>query len=217
VRIIIACAGSSAKWGGHLGVPRHLVPMGGEPLLHRTVRQALAHSGDVRVISADDQRYKVDGVQWHEAPQRTPNEFATTLPWWSAESRTVLLLGDTYYTDDAMATITGFEPVRWQMFGRKGASALTGTPWGEYFASSWWPQNRQMLLEHLEKVILARAAGIARRCTGWEILRSIQRTPLNEHVVHPFWFAEIDDATDDIDFPADYARHPAATPEVASV
>lgn len=217
MRIIIACAGSSAKWGGHLGVPRHLVPMGGEPLLHRTARQALAVSDDVHVTSAGDERYALPGVTHHAVTTPAPNELVSTIPFWSRDDRTVLLLGDTYYTDDAMRIIAGFALRRWQLFGRYGPSELTGSPWGEIFAYSWWPQQRQTLLEHLERVRLAHAVGIARRFIGWEVLRSIQQTPLNEHVVKPFWFTEIDDLTDDIDDPREYAAHPAATPEVASV
>lgn len=217
MRILIACAGPDTKWNNHLGVPRHLVPMDGEPLLHRTVRQALAVSGDVHVISGDDRRYDLPGTQWHLHTERTPNEFLTSRQWWNPDGRTVLLLGDTYYTDEAMATIADFDAVRWQLFGRYGPSELTGSPWGEIFAYSWWPQHWQMLLENLDKVILARSVGIAQRCTGWEVLRSIQQTPLNEHVVKPFWFTEINDETDDIDYPHEYAAHPAATPEVASV
>lgn len=213
MRVLIACAGPGTRWGNHRGVPRHLAAVDGEPLLHRTVRQALTYSSDVHVISGDDRRYDLPGSEWHVVAERTPNEFVTSRPWWSQDGRTVLLLGDTYLTDSAVATIAGYEPVRWQVFGRQNASAVTGTPWGEVFGYSWWPQHQQMLLEHLDKAILARSVGIAQRCTGWEVLRSIQRTPLNEHVVQPFWFTEIDDETDDFDFPHDYERHPASRRE----
>jgi hypothetical protein len=212
MRVLIACAGPDTKWANHLGVPRHLVPMAGEPLLHRTARQSLAISGDVHVISGPDERYRLPGTTWHIHTDPTPNEFMTTRQWWSQDDRTVLLLGDTYYTDYAIDVIAGYDQQRWQLFGRENASQVTGTPWGEYFACSWWPQQQQMMLEHLDQVILAQAVGIAQRCTGWELLRSIQRTPLNEHKVNPMWFAEIDDETDDFDFPHDYARHPKATP-----
>lgn len=217
MRVLIACAGPDTKWGNHLGVPRHLVPMDGEPLLHRTVRQALKVSTDVHVISGTaDERYNLPGTSWHVSDHPTPNEFLSSRTWWSHETRTLLLLGDTYYTDAAMETIAGFAPERWQLFGRKEASALTGKPWGEYFACSWWPKHTRMMLENLEQVLMARRVGIAQRCGGWELLRSIQRTPLNDHIVQPHWFSEIDDLTDDLDFPVD-VRHPAVTVEVAGV
>ena len=38
MRIVILCAGDATRWGGYLGLPKHLVPIHGEPLLHRTVR-----------------------------------------------------------------------------------------------------------------------------------------------------------------------------------
>lgn len=214
MRVLIACAGPD-KWRTQDGTPRHLVPVDGEPLLHRTVRQALTYSDDVYVLAGNDDRYRIAGAKWKVHAEPTPNEFVTSRQWWSQAGRTVLLLGDTYYTDHAIDVIAGYNRQRWQLFGRKNASKVTGTPWGEYFACSWWPQHQQMMLEHLDQVILARAVGIAQRCTGWELLRSIQRTPLNEHVVNPMWFTEIDDLTDDFDTRHEYEQHPAA--EVASV
>lgn len=214
MRVIIACAGSSAKWGNHLGVPRHLAPMAGEPLLHRTVRQALAVSDDVHVTSQDDGRYALPGVTHHVVTAPAPNELVSTQWLWARTGRTVLLLGDTFYTDEAIGTIAGFTPRRWQMFGRSGPSTLTGSPWGEIFGYSWWSQQAPMLLDNLKWVWFACHLGIAHRFLGWEVLRSIQGTPLNEHTVDPAWFTEINDLTDDLDFPRDYDRHPAATPEV---
>jgi hypothetical protein len=210
VRVIIACAGSGAKWGNHTGVPRHLVLVDGEPLLHRTVRQAAAYSADVRITSPDDGRYVLPGTVRHVIHGQHLNEYASSRHLWSGVGRTVLLYGDVYYTDEAMAAVCGYDGRLWRMFGRAGPSVLTGTPWGEVFAGSWLPSHHGMLDQHMHLVALAYASGHIRRFTAWELLRSVQRTSLREHVVDPVWFGEIDDLTDDFDVPADYDRHPAA-------
>lgn len=217
MKVLIACAGPDIKWRNHLGVPRHLAPVDGEPLLHRTVRQALAVSPDVHIAAPDDERYILPGTTRHVIRGMHVNEYASTRHLWSDAGRTVLLYGDTYYTDAAVDIIVGHQGPLWRMFGRYGPSALTGSPWGEVFAASWLPRSHDLLDTHLHKVMLAYAWGYVTRFTAWELLRSIQRTPLDVHTVDPTWFTEIDDATDDFDFPADYDRHPRATPEVAGV
>jgi hypothetical protein len=56
--VIIACAGEGKRWGEYLRVPKHLAQTAdGEVLLHRTIEQALGMTGDVHVITPDDDRY----------------------------------------------------------------------------------------------------------------------------------------------------------------
>jgi hypothetical protein len=213
-RVIIACAGPDRKWGNHLGVPRHLAPMDGEPLLHRTVRQVSRYPVDIHVTAPAQEHYLVPGTSLHVVTRPAPNEYVSSRPLWNTAGRTVLLLGDVYFTDEAIEAILGYEGKLWRLFGRYGPSKVSSTPWGEVFGSSWLPQDHGMLDQHLQQVALAFAWGQSRRFTAWEVLRSVQRTPLNEHVVNPVWFGEIDDATDDLDTPAEYEQHPAATPGV---
>jgi hypothetical protein len=213
LRVIIACSGDQSKWGGHLGVPSHLAPLtahGGQPLLHRTVRQARAVTSDVHVTApSGDDRYITDGVTVHHREPGAPSEYAVTRDLWHDHGRTILLLGDVYFTDAAIARIVGHTPRSYQVFGRYGPSQVTGTPWGEIFAASWWPEQHTQMDAHLDLVHRTRAAGTVTRPSGWMLLRAWQSTPLGEHRVGPKWFVEIDDATDDLDLPEDYARHPA--------
>lgn len=206
--MIIACAGDQSKWNGHLGVPSHLVPVpvgaGGstEPLLRRTVRQALTLTEDVWVTGPPDERYDIPGASRHW-PGEHPNEYASSRVLWDDEERTVLLLGDVYFTDAAITTIARHTEQAYRVFGRRGASRITGTPYGEIFAASWWPEQHLELDRHL-----ARIGDMTK--AGWRLLRAMQGTPLDRHIVkRGRFFTQIDDLTDDIDFPDDYARHPA--------
>ncbi|WP_304452907.1 hypothetical protein [Nocardiopsis sp. YSL2] len=213
MRIVIAASGGQTKWAGHLGTCSHLVPVAdtGQPLLARTVSQALTLTGDVHVIIPDDSRYAdaADGATAHIRGRDYPSEYAATRDLWSADDRTVLLLGDVYFTREALATIVGETRRAYRCFGRYRASKHTGTPYGEIFAASWWPAHHQQMDAHLDLVHRTRAAGTVTRPPGWMLLRAWQGTPLAKHRVSVRFFTEIDDLTDDIDFPADYDRHPA--------
>lgn len=224
MRVIIAAAGGQAKWDNYLGVPSHLAPLtahGGEPLLQRTIRQALDHTDDVHLTAPDDDRYAVwsmlpadaDGLErrarlHHRSPDE-PSEYASTRDLWAEDVRTVLLLGDVYFTDTAMRRIMRDPHRRFRAYGRAARSRTTGCTWGELFASSWWPEQHATMDRHLATVHAARAAGTVLRPPGWMLLRAWQGTPLHMHRVRRPWFAEIDDDTDDLDYPADYDRHPA--------
>jgi hypothetical protein len=212
VRIVIAAAGGPGKWGDHLGVPKHLAPLtahGGEPLLHRTIRQARAVTSDVHLTAPpDDTRYDLPGVTVHDRGPHAPSEYASTRDLWNPAGRTVLLLGDVYFTDQAMAVIAAHRPRQYRVFGRYRASRMTGTPYGEIFAASWWPEQHTAMDCFLSLVHRTRAAGRITRPPGWMLLRAWQRTPLGRHRVSPRFFTEIDDLTDDFDCPADHDRHP---------
>lgn len=216
MRVIIAAAGGQHKWGEHLGVPSHLAPVMNEdgevlPLLHRTVRQALKLTDDVHLTAPPgDKRYRFDGVITHErAHADHGNEYEASRDLWSDVDRTVLLLGDVFFSSMAVATVRRSYDRSYRVFGRYRKSRVTGTPYGEIFAASWWPGNHALIDRHLLRVNESFESGLSRRRGGWELLRSVQGTPLGTHRVCSPWFVEINDETDDIDFPADYARHPA--------
>lgn len=213
MRVIIACAGGQGKWGNHLGVPSHLVPVHGQPLLHRTVGQALALTGDVHVTAPDDDRYQVPGATLHVRTTQHPSEYQSTRDLWSDDGRTVLLYGDTYFTDRAIGKIAGYAEHRFRAFARAGRSKVTGCRWGEFFAASWWPEHHRMLDDHLAVAMRARQAG-NNRPVCWVLLRSIQGSDLGKHWCDPGWFTSIDDETEDFDTPLDYHRHPVVRRQV---
>ncbi len=97
----------------------------------------------------------------------------------------------------------------YRVFGRFGPSRITGTPYGEIFAASFWPAQHEALDRHLDIVHRTRAAGTVTRPPGWMLLRSWQGTPLGKHRVRKPWFVELPaDETDDLDRDDDLRRHP---------
>ncbi len=213
MRVIIVCAGSQDKWNNHLGIRSHFVPVLGEPLLHRAVRQSLAVTDDVHIScpAGLEEMYSVAGAQVHGIGE-TASEHHSSHAWWHPGGRTVMLLGDTVFTDDAFATVVGCADDDIRFFGRYSKSAITGTPYGEQFAYSWPATRNAWLWRKVEEARRFRTADIAERGRtrppGWILLRLIQGTHPLKHVVMKPWWVEIDDETDDIDFPADFERHP---------
>lgn len=208
MRVVIAAAGPQTKWDNHLGVPSHLVECNGEPLLARTIRQARKLSKDIHLISPDDDRYALPGVVRHiRGPEG--NEYTSTRDLWHPKERTVLLLGDVYFTDMAMRRIASGSTADYRCFGRYRASRHTGTPYGEIFAASWGASLHAKLDLHLAEVARLRETKECMRPAGWVLLRLWQGTPPGRHLVRRPYFVTIDDLTDDIDYPEDHRRHPA--------
>lgn len=221
MRVVVAAAGSQARWGGHLGVRSHFAPvrsaLGSDavlPLLERTLRQAAARADDVWLVGPADEPDPYSGlaescgVRFAVAPCGSRNEFESTRPVWAPDGAHVLLLGDVWFTEAALDAVFARAAEGLRFFGRQGPSPLTGCLWGEIFAQSWRVTS---VMEWLtEQVRAEQDAGRADPSKhGWTMLRLVQDSPLRTHVVFAPWWVEIDDATDDFDLPADYARHPA--------
>lgn len=68
MRVFITAYGESTRWNNYLGVPKHLIPIDDEPLIHRTVRLLKENGFDDIVIIGD---YQVDGTRNHIPSQRT--------------------------------------------------------------------------------------------------------------------------------------------------
>lgn len=212
-RVIIAAFGDGGdKWriNGklYLDTPKHLIEIEGEQLLYRTIRQALKYSDDVWVSCSDDPRYMISKEVKYFKPTPTENIggigfLVDNEPIFSKDDRTVLLFGDTRYTNNAMRTIITDESRELVYYGRMGGSQLTGCGYGEGLAHSWYPEHKQELLGGCEAAIDAYRNGYF-RTTSWEVARSysgyadlsVHKTPKN--------FCEISGYTEDIDFPRDY-------------
>jgi hypothetical protein len=132
-----------------------------------------------------------------------------------SEGTNVLLLGDTWFSDEALDRILNEEGEGFTTYGRHGPSGLTGSPWGEIFGYSWPGSMNSVVLEHNRRVVEAFRARRLPRKTGWEVLYSFQGVDMLhkkpggcKHITDPEFFVEIKDLTDDIDFPVDYDKHP---------
>lgn len=103
--IIILCAGKSERWKNHLEMPKQLVPVNGLPLLHRTIRLVkkfrennitiVTHRSDL--IHPDCKSLNPEKREWIVA------SLLSSKNAWGG--KTVVLLGDVYYSEKAMKQI----------------------------------------------------------------------------------------------------------------
>jgi hypothetical protein len=200
--------GRAERWGDYLGVPKHLIRIGGETLLHRTVRLLRSNGFRDIIVSSRNDDYEVPGtVRW--APTNNIVEIDkiySTKPIWNTSGKTIFLWGDCFFTKTAMRSISerAFATDETLFFGREGPSKVTGKRWGELFAIC--------AVEHdkFERDCAQIRAGIEdgsiTRGGGWELYRVfVGRKPNDEHYVTSN-FVEINDLTDDFDYPDDYDK-----------
>lgn len=213
MRIIVIAAGEGTRWGNHTGVPKHLAVLDGERLIDRIARLFSPH-GEVIVVGPDDRYHAPGAGLWR--PTITPSngdadKFLSSRELWSRTTRTVIVYGDCFYSGQAAKTIATDRSREWRMFGRVGPSSITNKPWGEPFAWAFDPGDHAGHDAALRAIVNLRRAGKIKRNGGWEWYRQLEGLPLKlrPNRVGPH-FVEIDDLTDDLDFPIDFERQVAA-------
>jgi len=208
-RAIIAAAGTSDRWGDYLGVPKQELVIDGEPLLGRTVR--LLRKLGIRdiVITGDWPGYGVPTAQPKGDTAAVDGRLAMR-HLWNPDGRTIVLMGDVYYGEDAMRVIVTHAARDAHLFARFGPSSFSGKPWAEIFANSFWPEHHEAHAASLEAVQAMRDRGQLGRAGLWEAY-------LHDHghlgdgidgqagrVGNYGDATEIDDWTEDFDWPQDF-------------
>jgi len=202
-RAILCCAGGGERWRNYLGVPKHLIVIDGTRLIDRSVRQLRARGVTDVVITAFDPRYEVVGA-------RRCEPVASILPgtgmgfssgFWSERGRTVVLLGDVFFSEAAMDAVLGAPDDEIIWLGRKRANRVKA--YGEMFGVAI-PRERQALLrEAAAKVVELRRQGMIGRMMGWELYAVVNGLDPTVVSPGPNWM-DVEDETDDFDFPGDY-------------
>ena len=208
---IIICAGEATRWGNYLGVPKHLVTLEGEVMLHRLVRQLSEYKDNSIhiVVKEDDDKYKVSGSELYVADLNPSNgdadKFLSSQKLWNKHGRTLVFCGDVWFSDSAIRKILSYRGTDWIVFGRHHASKITGCKWGELFAQSFYPKDIKEHRANLHKVAEAYKAKSITSAGGWAHYRAMSGIPLGEHKIKDKFY-NIDDWTDDFDKPEDYDR-----------
>lgn len=227
--VLVLCAGEATRWQGHMNTPRkHLVQLESEVLLARTLRQAAAYQPDkitVLVRPGDEALYRpwcpgyvqLHAIEAVPLDQQTPAwKYLSSEPQWHRGGRTISLLGDVWFSDEAMDTIFRWPDRGWWSFGRAGASDKTGCAYGEIFAHRFDDSGEHARsLAQLDE--LYRIQACMEQASGWALLQLMTQQDPNMRVVGER-FVEIDDFTEDFDYPQDYdnwvhrrAQHQAAS------
>lgn len=234
MNVIIVCAGESSRWNNYLGCRKHLVKIDGERLIDRTVRLIEEYArGEYKIfIVAPNDDYKSKGAELF-IPKKDESigeadKFLNSKELWNRDGRTLYLLGDVWYSEEAMRTICGHDRHRWTVFGRFKRSSITGCRWREYFALSFHDQHIKRHEESLHRIIKMFKDGRLKKCGGWELSYAMGGIPifnnsssLPEKIFSYIYnrltsvifrlnlykgadFVSIDDWTEDFDYPEDY-------------
>lgn len=224
MRVIILAAGDGQRWNNYLGVPKHLVPIHGEPLVHRTQRMLHERGiSDVIVMAQTEwaPRYVLSPSQWGvPAPVERSwvQEMEPSRRFWSTDDRTLILYGDCYFTEDIMDALVADQASDWRVYARHDGSMLTGKEYGEMFGWVFRPEHHDELDRARVAAIEAVESGRWDRCLGWEVHRiACGQEPWHHDWSDPVHFVEWDDATDDFDYPRDWDTWAALNPDLAYV
>jgi tetratricopeptide (TPR) repeat protein len=214
--IIILCGGEATRWKSHLGIKhKHLINIEGEILLDRTLRQlsrfdvstiiVLVRPGDVRFFEEICRgRAAVREITLPRGGETPAWKYLSSEHYWSKSGNTISLLGDVWFSDNAIETIFKDYHQSWLAFGRKSASSITGCPYGEIFAHKFTDYKT-----HLDSLLLLNQLYFSKLCTahasGWALSQLMSNENPNSRS-NGKNFVEINDFTEDFDFPEDYER-----------
>ena len=179
-------AGEGKRWHNYMGIPKHLVEINGETLLGRTTRLLKQHHIDY-TITAHDPRYIEYGKVIPQTGDCEIDRFE------EFDEPVCYLYGDVYYSEDAIKTIINTPTNEILFFGSKE----------EIFSVK--VVDIEKFYMHKNNVKKYYLAGHLNRCIGWEVYRSLNTIPFNEHRITDRYVL-IEDETDDIDYPEDYER-----------
>ena len=201
IRVLILAAGDGTRWGNYRNTPKHRLIIEDEILIERTARQFLKYTNDV-VIVGNKNAHRVEGCSLYVPGQgrnlKDMAKFLSSQTIWS-DDRTIMVFGDVYFTDEAVETIISDEK-QWRFYLRKGASTVTGKGWREIFGISFQASfNKDMHKAILEVV----SKNIAIRAGGWFLFMHLQRTEDDNKLFTTDNHIEINDWTEDFDFPDD--------------
>lgn len=202
--VLIPCGGDGARWGDFRGTPKQLIDFDGTPLLELLAARLHAAGADsVGVVSADE-RFRVPGTVLLE-PCRLSlgtdlDKLQTTRPHWQWAGRTWIVWGDVWLSEAGARAM--FEPdqpsIAW--YGRSGRGMLTGKRYRELWGLSFEVDAQLELVEALMRA--------NRRCLeqrekplAWLVLEERRRASGEPHEL-----VEIDDRTEDFDYPRDLVR-----------
>ena len=219
MRAIILAAGEATRWGDYLGVRKHLIPIKGEPLVHRTVRMlAERHVEDIVVMARDEdaERYVVPPAR-RGVPDVVDREWVQEMEpsrkYWAVDGRTMILYGDCYFSDAILDEMVKDPGDVWHVYARRDGSEHTGKTWGEMFGWVFSPQHHRVLDDARNAVIRFRNNGVMKRALGWEVhqMATVGMRGWNTQGPH---FVQWDDETDDFDYPSDWDVWAAHNPDL---
>ncbi|MCP3684950.1 MAG: NTP transferase domain-containing protein [bacterium] len=197
---IIIAAGDGTRWNNHLDVPKHFIPIEGEPLIKRTIRLLRERSIEgIHVVGPDDDRYRIPYTDLFIPVKQGGglDKFLNSAELWNKEGRTLVIYGDVYFTDEAMDTIINYEEKEWRLF--------CSFNHGECFAQSFYPEHIEEHYKTLKNVAKMESDGGLTCVGGWSHYRRMCGIDTDIHGNYGRCIP-IEDLTNDFDCAEDYTK-----------
>jgi molybdopterin-guanine dinucleotide biosynthesis protein A len=221
MQIVFTCAGAQSRWGNYMNLPKHLIPINGRPLLQRNIELFSRFFEEQKyhvVIGKEALRelYSVDDRIVFYVPESIKEDehlLKTLIPFLqAAEDAVLVLLGDVIFSEDCVKKIYDNSTSQvFNVFGRKHKSKITGGKWGELFAFYIPRSFINSLIAAVDSVEQLYQTKKINRFSGWEIISYIYSNNDPSKIQHTFndrlfpdSFIEIDDTTEDFDWPDCY-------------
>ena len=192
MKYIIMADGKGTRWNNYHNIPKHLIEIGGETLLARTVR--LLRENDARadiVITSHDPRYEVPGARRYE-PQNNHLEIDRFTEELIADD-VCFLYGDTFYSESVIQKIADTPAEKLLFFGNERSIVAIKVADGALFR------------QHVDRVRALFLPGKIEKCIGWQVYQSFEGLPFGEKTIAADYIL-IQDGTEDFNSPADYNR-----------
>ncbi len=195
--VFVLCAGESVRFDGTQ--PKQLLEFNGIPILHRTLEKTLARGFVDTVIVTHDRRLVIENASsFDPTPRRgsTCESLLSTGHLWRGFERVVVLLGDVYYTENALDKILYVEKDFCVYSDRQDIFGMS-------FSAASAPGIKVAI-----RSVLDDPNGPHNHGRLWELYRSWHRLPINCGLpleeTRGATFEPIGDATQDFDCMADY-------------
>jgi hypothetical protein len=194
-RVLILAAGSGTRWDNYRGTPKYRLLIENEVLIERTYKQFAKYTNDIVIVS-NDPEYSFDGPVFYNPPVdenwKEIAKFWSSRPMWGLD-KTVMVFADVYFTDEAVDKIMN-DKADLSFYLRSQRSKITGKPWREIWGIGF--NNNSIPI--LDKTIMSIIESNEEYPTGgWHLHKKLTINGDKFNTV------EIDDWTEDFDFPKD--------------
>lgn len=195
---VIMCGGKYPHFSEH----KALTKINGEPLIQRTVRLLKSVTDEQIFITADDPKFSEYGIilphensYSHDGIKPTGYWLDAFYPYFLPGTEVTYLMGDVYYTKQAINTIVNYRADQNTLFGTKH-----NKPWEEPLAYMVVKYTEFMNgVEEVKK--LGDEGKTYRHPIIWELYRYLNDIDVNTHILKPETYVNIPHGGMDVDYP----------------
>ena len=191
LKYIIMADGKGKRWKNFNGLPKHLVPIEGKPMIVRTIEQIRHIDPESEIIiTSHNKAYDFPGATRYE-----PRDNHMEIDRFTEElidDDICFLYGDTFYTEDCLLKISESDLGKVTFFGNEKSIVAIKIRDGEEFR------------QHKKKVKELYLDGKIENCIGWQVYQSYAGLVIGNEKKIGDYFIHISRETFDINTPEDY-------------